>query len=728
MNELEALTPSVALVGNAERKTQGGKEYIVVEAVILREGILNGSHGPLFYSGEEITANLGMWNGIPVTASHPVRTLPDGKRVSVSAREPDISASYQIGATYNDRIENGERKVDVWLDVLSCNAKDGRIVPTVLRRDPVNVSTGIFSERRPATVNNRWNGQTYTHSVHSIRADHLAVLMDEDGACSVRDGCGININAERASSLSETEKSALFLYNRDWPKSKRDKTPKEDFAGPHESFPIQTQTDVAAAAKLIGHADDPESVKSRIRAVAKRKGLKVPDSWTINSDTPDPKELLAVSSYLAKHGAMPGYGQVYVKGKDVWYVGGDGDEWPEKGNFPEKKFKEVSGVVSVRYEAEAFPKEDGWELVKNSYHTLTGETMDKAQTIDWLVTNCECWKGEGSRITLNSLDESILGKLKTNAEKASRLDLTVNALKEIGATVKAPANVTLADLPGLVKNAMSTEKGGTGKPMPGKSSGDPSVDMKKKKLPKDGNEGKYDEDSDEEEEESEGKKPKMTKNQFAGILSGNPGLTAYLVANGMPEAATKGTDREGKDPLSDSDDGHQRGTETDADQPMGGEEDRTGKMGGKKKMSAMTKNAVAEYFKGLTEEEFIALAPAGVQQTLNSAKETVEKERIEIIKQLIVNVEGRKDREAKILHLKDKSLPDLRELLEYATLNSTVIGQTSNSRREKTETFLENFFGSGTGESTEEEPTRNRSASGPLLPTLSAGVDLVGVE
>lgn len=59
----------------------------------------------------------------------------------------------------------------------------------------------------------------------------------------------------------------------------RDALPDSDFAGPHESFPIRNQHDVDSAAKLIGHADDPEAVKRKIIEIAKRKGLSLPESW-----------------------------------------------------------------------------------------------------------------------------------------------------------------------------------------------------------------------------------------------------------------------------------------------------------------------------------------------------------------------------------------------------------------------------------------------------------------
>jgi hypothetical protein len=643
MKELSLLDPALSLVGNAHKRTEGGSDYIVVEAVILQEGVLPGSQGPLFYSHDEVTANIGEWNGQPVTANHPMDVAGDGSKTAVSAKlSATIKQRYHIGQTYNDRITNGQRRVDVHIDVGAANRIDARIVPALLRGDPINVSTGLFSNKRDADPkNNRWNGKTYTHTVYNIKADHVAVLMDEDGACSVRDGCGINVNAEQKSKMSESEKSVLFLYNRDWPKGKRDKAPKSTFAGPHESFPIETQTDVDAAAKLIGHADNPEAVKARIKEIAKRKGLKIPSSWLGDSKN---------------HG--PG------------------------------------------------------DSTHNSF--FGGSVMNKDETVNWLVTNCDCWKGQEA--TLNGLDEAILGKIKVNAEKASKLDLTVNTLKEVAVKFGKP-DATLTELQTLVRNAKSmggkdanVEKEPPMKQKTRKSSGSQEGGDRRAPKKKDGYEGEYDDDSDEEEDRDAGGegKEKLTKNKKAG----------------MPNSASKGTDTDSNDELDNEDDGHGRGVETDEDQPMGGDEDPDGNPGkmakGKgKKMSSekMTENAVKAYFKGLTDEEFIALAPAGVRQTLNSAQEVVDKERIEIIKTLTANIKSDKQRKAEVLALKDKKLPDLRELLKYATLNSAAPVERVTRGRTDDE-FLANFFGGGAGDVNAPD-TNARPVGVPLYPNLN---------
>lgn len=54
----------------------------------------------------------------------------------------------------------------------------------------------------------------------------------------------------------------------------RDTIPDDDFAGPDRTFPIVTPKDVHDASLLVGHADNPDAVKAKIKAIATRKGPK----------------------------------------------------------------------------------------------------------------------------------------------------------------------------------------------------------------------------------------------------------------------------------------------------------------------------------------------------------------------------------------------------------------------------------------------------------------------
>lgn len=94
--------------------------------------------------------------------------------------------------------------------------------------------------------------------------------------------------SNRAVAERITDKQHVERY---YSQKARDKMPDSDFAGPHQSFPIRTQQDVYNAARLIGHADDPATVKAAIIRIAKRKGFKIPDSWQSDGKEGDsPKE------------------------------------------------------------------------------------------------------------------------------------------------------------------------------------------------------------------------------------------------------------------------------------------------------------------------------------------------------------------------------------------------------------------------------------------------------
>jgi cytochrome c556 len=66
------------------------------------------------------------------------------------------------------------------------------------------------------------------------------------------------------------------------PAAERDKLPAGDFAWPEErKFPITDQKHLDAAVKLIGRAPKSKqaAIKARIKGIARRKGLSLPESW-----------------------------------------------------------------------------------------------------------------------------------------------------------------------------------------------------------------------------------------------------------------------------------------------------------------------------------------------------------------------------------------------------------------------------------------------------------------
>lgn len=108
-----------------------------------------------------------------------------------------------------------------------------------------------------------------------------------------------------------------------------------DFAGPDRTYPIMTAQDVKDAARLIGKAADPEAVKRKIIAIAKRKGFAdaIPEAWlgaTKKSLATKGIEFLDDDTAILEGYSVKAIGQAdgWVGGYLVRF-GGDGDlsEW-----------------------------------------------------------------------------------------------------------------------------------------------------------------------------------------------------------------------------------------------------------------------------------------------------------------------------------------------------------------------------------------------------------------
>ena len=175
----------LANAGAVRTETWQGRDYFVVPMSILVPGVLNGSKGPLLYPEDECKANIGAWNGVPLVVNHP----KDGDRY-VSARQPAVLEKYGVGYAFNDRWEDGRRMVDGWFDVLRTRHVDSRVHDTLKAGKTFELSTGLGTT--DTIANGAHNGVAYNAIARQYKPDHVAILPDSVGACSVKDGCGGN--------------------------------------------------------------------------------------------------------------------------------------------------------------------------------------------------------------------------------------------------------------------------------------------------------------------------------------------------------------------------------------------------------------------------------------------------------------------------------------------------------------------------------------------------------
>lgn len=184
----------------AKHITYEGRDTLVVPVVMARaDVVMNGSWVPV----EELIPET--WNGVPVTVGH-----PEKDKGFTSANSPEVLTDWAVGRIFNAALDGLKLKAEAWIDMERATAVAPGLVPSLEAGLPMNISTGYFCDDEPAAGD--LNGKTYTAISRKLRPDHLALLPDEEGACSWTDGCGVRTNSNYRLShavLSHEDRAAL---------------------------------------------------------------------------------------------------------------------------------------------------------------------------------------------------------------------------------------------------------------------------------------------------------------------------------------------------------------------------------------------------------------------------------------------------------------------------------------------------------------------------------------
>jgi len=88
----------------------------------------------------------------------------------------------------NTRFVDGKLKSEAWIDVALADKVDKRVMEAVNNSTMMELSTGVFVdvENEPGI----YNKESYDGIARNYRPDHLALLPDQIGACSIADGAG----------------------------------------------------------------------------------------------------------------------------------------------------------------------------------------------------------------------------------------------------------------------------------------------------------------------------------------------------------------------------------------------------------------------------------------------------------------------------------------------------------------------------------------------------------
>lgn len=188
-----------------------GREYLVAPMVMLTVGVHNGSNGPILYTADELAKTPETWNMKPLVVYHPTQ---DGQ--GISACTLNVIETQGVGMIMNARWD-GKLRAEAWFDIDKVARVDNRILEALEQGKLMEVSTGLFTDNEQVEGTFEPTGERYVAIARNFRADHLAILPDRIGACSIKDGAGLLQTNELSNSdtRQRLEKAVQSLYGRD---------------------------------------------------------------------------------------------------------------------------------------------------------------------------------------------------------------------------------------------------------------------------------------------------------------------------------------------------------------------------------------------------------------------------------------------------------------------------------------------------------------------------------
>lgn len=375
MNDVELFTIACNLAGGIRREVLNGRLYVVAPATILVAGVLNGSDGPGYYPPEKVVDQPAAWNHVPVTLYHPVAN--DGSKVS--AGTPGVLDKQGCGFLLNSSAKNGKLKTEVWLDVELADRLDRRLVSALETGKPMEVSTGVFLSKQQAPEGSTHNGVVYEWVVTGMQPDHLAILPDGKGACSLRDGCGLLVNEGPWKDVAKLLQAGAF-------------------AGAVTTNAEPSHRDVRRALGKLIREKHGQSLAASI-------GLQMDEApLPFVEDVFDKNVIFSLGDKLF----TLGYSKDLGSGKIAL-----SDDAP----------------IEVRRMTTYEPVTNAAESPKHQPPKSRGQPMDREAIINHLVANCDCWE-ESDRETLNAMPDAKLEQLKSAAEKAEQQAKVAKAAKD----------------------------------------------------------------------------------------------------------------------------------------------------------------------------------------------------------------------------------------------------------------------------------------------------------
>ncbi|MCH7979611.1 MAG: hypothetical protein IH935_11645 [Acidobacteria bacterium] len=110
-------------------------------------------------------------------------------------------------------VNSGKLQAEGWFDVDRLMRLDNRILNALHSGRKIELSTGLFIDNEKAEEGADFEGKPYAFIARNYRPDHLAILSDQVGACSIRDGCGVMVNQSSSSLVGFTAETNGHIHS-----------------------------------------------------------------------------------------------------------------------------------------------------------------------------------------------------------------------------------------------------------------------------------------------------------------------------------------------------------------------------------------------------------------------------------------------------------------------------------------------------------------------------------
>lgn len=476
---MESVTAN--LNGKIRREKRNGRDYLVVPMRLLREGVIPGSDGALFYPGVQIENSAPAWNDIPIVVYHPMK---DGK--PVSGRSPAVLDERKIGRVYNSLGKDGDLDAEGWVDVETARRVDAPLLGKLERAEKIQLSTGLSlakDEVPPGTVH---NGVPYKATTRDYVPDHVAILPTGQAACGLIAGCGIFVNSlptlqdgdaweavkidgeegykikgptadamlkDIADAVANDEAAPYgycpqcgakgLIRERRMDGNTRCENghvypSKDAVTNKPEPKPTANAGKKSVWRRFVDYVGNgataavvaPRDFLTRILGYSEAEAEKITANAKISHD-----DLRSQLCHLIAERFGPGeysltgerpyvvdiYDKylVYEAKEKLWRLGYSTDQRTGTVSLAEGDPQEVARQVDYK------PVTNESPVPIPSPTTTNGGDVDKTQTIAWLVANCDCWKNKAEELA--TFPDAAIASLKANAEATQKAQAVANA-------------------------------------------------------------------------------------------------------------------------------------------------------------------------------------------------------------------------------------------------------------------------------------------------------------